>query len=79
MGVMSGTSADGVDLALAQVSGGGSARIRAKLLAQTTVPLEPLVRKGVLRVAENGAIRAGDLSQLNFQLGEVFAGGQDGC
>ncbi len=73
MGVMSGTSADGVDLALAQVSGGGSARIRAKLLAQTTVPLKPLVRKEILRVAENGAIRAGDLSQLNFRLGEVFA------
>ncbi len=74
IGVMSGTSADGVDVALTRISGGGSVKTRSKLLAQTTVPLEPSVRKEILRVAENGAIRAGDLSQLNFRLGEVFAG-----
>lgn len=72
VGVMSGTSADGVDVALARVSGGGWSQLRGSLLAHTTLPFEPSVRKEVLRVAENGAITAGELSQLNFRLGQIF-------
>lgn len=72
VGVMSGTSADGVDVALAHVSGGGSSQLRGSLLAHATLPFEPSVRKEVLRVAGNGAITAGELSQLNFRLGQIF-------
>jgi anhydro-N-acetylmuramic acid kinase len=72
VGVMSGTSADGVNVALARVSGGGGSQLRGSLLAHTTLPFEPSVRKEVLRVAENGAITAGELSQLNFRLGQIF-------
>ena len=72
IGVMSGTSADGVDVALARMSGGGATRVRGELLAHTTFPLEKAVRKEVLRVAEGGATTAGAISQLNFRLGEVF-------
>jgi anhydro-N-acetylmuramic acid kinase len=73
MGVMSGTSADGVDVALARVSGGGATRVRGELLAHVTLPLDKVVRNEVLRVAAGGPITAGELSQLNFRMGEVFA------
>jgi anhydro-N-acetylmuramic acid kinase len=72
VGVMSGTSADGVDVALARVHGGGAVRVRSELLAHGTFPLGRVVREEVLRVAEGGPITAGELSQLNFRMGEVF-------
>ena len=72
VGVMSGTSADGVDVALARVSGGGSTRVRGELLAHATFPLDQTVRKEILRVAEGGTTTAGEISQLNFRLGEAF-------
>ncbi len=72
VGVMSGTSADGVDVALARVSGGGAFSLRGELLAHATFPLDKAVRKEILRVAEGGPITAGGLSQLNFRMGEVF-------
>jgi anhydro-N-acetylmuramic acid kinase len=72
LGLMSGTSADGIDVALAQISG-PPPRLNAKLLNHTTISFPPAVRKEILRVAEQQAISAGQLSQLNFRLGEVFA------
>jgi anhydro-N-acetylmuramic acid kinase len=72
VGLMSGTSADGVDVALARISGSGSAPVRGELLAHITLPLDGSVRKEVLRVAESGAVSAGEISQLNFRLGEIF-------
>jgi anhydro-N-acetylmuramic acid kinase len=72
LGLMSGTSADGIDVALAQMSG-AAPRLTAKLLNHTAIPFPPTVRKEILRVAEQQYISAGDLSQLNFRLGEIFA------
>jgi anhydro-N-acetylmuramic acid kinase len=72
VGLMSGTSADGVDVALARIPGSGSAPVRGELLAHITLPLDGSVRKEVLRVAESGAVSAGEISQLNFRLGEIF-------
>lgn len=73
MGLMSGTSADGVDVSLAKMSGGGAERVSRKLLAHATFPLDRTVRKEVLRVAEGGTATAGQISQLNFRLGQLFA------
>ena len=73
LGLMSGTSADGIDVALAKISG-APPRVDAKLLAHTSFSYPPAVRKEILRVAEQNPISAGQLSQLNFRLGEVFAG-----
>jgi anhydro-N-acetylmuramic acid kinase len=73
MGLMSGTSADGVDVALARIRGGGAERLRSELLAHTTFPLEGAVRKELLRIAEGAAITPGEISQLNFRMGQVFA------
>jgi len=73
LGLMSGTSADGIDVALARISG-TPPNLNAKLLGHTSVKFPPALRKEILRVAEQHPITAGALSQLNFRLGELFAG-----
>ena len=72
LGLMSGTSADGIDVALARISG-APPHLDARLLGHTSFKFPPAVRKEILRVAEQHPISAGDLSQLNFRLGEIFA------
>jgi len=69
---MSGTSADGIDVALAKISG-APPKLNAKLLNHTSINFRPSLRKEILRVAEQQPLSAGELSQLNFRLGEVFA------
>src|SRR5271156_6627934 len=72
LGLMSGTSADGIDVALARISG-APPHLNAKLLGHTSSKFPAGLRKEILRVAEQQPITAGELSQLNFRLGEVFA------
>lgn len=72
LGLMSGTSADGIDVALARISG-APPHLEAKLLGHTSSKFPAALRKEILRVAEQHTITAGELSQLNFRLGEVFA------
>ncbi len=72
LGMMSGTSADGIDVALARISS-APPKLSAKLLGHTSVKFPPALRKEILRVAEQQPITAGALSQLNFRLGELFA------
>ena len=72
LGLMSGTSADGIDIALASISG-APPHLHAKLLGHTSNKFPTALRKEILRVAEQHPITAGELSQLNFRLGEVFA------
>jgi anhydro-N-acetylmuramic acid kinase len=72
LGMMSGTSADGIDVALARISG-APPKLKAKLLGNTPVKLPAALRMEILRVAEQQPITAGALSQLNFRLGELLA------
>ena len=72
LGMLSGTSADGIDVALARVSGAPPG-LNAKLLGHTSVKFPAALRKEILRIAEQHPITAGELSQLNFRLGELFA------
>jgi anhydro-N-acetylmuramic acid kinase len=72
LGLMSGTSADGIDVAFARISG-APPHLDAKLLGHTSSKFPAALRKEILRVAEQHPITAGELSQLNFRLGEVFA------
>jgi anhydro-N-acetylmuramic acid kinase len=72
LGMMSGTSADGIDVALARISG-APPNLKARLLGHTSCKFPPVLRKEILRVAEQHAITAGALSQLNLRLGELFA------
>jgi len=73
LGMMSGTSADGIDVALARISG-APPNLNVKLLGHTSVKFPPALRKEILRIAEQHAITAGAVSQLNFRVGELFAG-----
>jgi len=72
LGMMSGTSADGIDVALARVSG-APPNLNAKFLGHTSVKFPAALRMEILRVAEQHSIAAGALSQLNFRLGQLFA------
>jgi anhydro-N-acetylmuramic acid kinase len=69
---MSGTSADGIDVALARISG-ARPDLHAQILGHTSSKFPAPLQKEILRVAEQRPITAGELSQLNFRLGEVFA------
>jgi anhydro-N-acetylmuramic acid kinase len=72
LGLMSGTSADGIDVALAEISG-NPPHVNSKLRAHATLKFSAAVQNEILRVAEQQPITAGELSQLNARLGEVFA------
>jgi anhydro-N-acetylmuramic acid kinase len=72
---MSGTSADGIDVALVRVGSriANPGELPARIENFTTLPFPVSVRTEVLRIAEGASATAGELSQLNFRLGEVFA------
>jgi anhydro-N-acetylmuramic acid kinase len=72
LGLMSGTSADGIEVALARIAG-ASPKLQTELVNSGSFPLPSAVRKEILRIAEGGAVNAGEISKLNFLLGEVFA------
>jgi anhydro-N-acetylmuramic acid kinase len=73
---MSGTSADGVDVALCRIwpgaREGDSPRVRLIGLLETWYP--KAVRAAVLRVMEGEAVTAAEMSRLNWRLGEIYAG-----
>src|SRR5215468_7479553 len=71
-GVMSGTSADGIDVALVEISGGGF-NLRFELLAHEHFPYPQPVRRAVLNAMNAGRASVADLSRLNFLLGELYA------
>jgi anhydro-N-acetylmuramic acid kinase len=72
MGMMSGTSADGIDAAIVRLSGAPPA-LNAKLEAHHHVGFAPNVRAQVLRLANGGATTTAEVSRLDFVLGEEFA------
>jgi anhydro-N-acetylmuramic acid kinase len=70
-GVMSGTSADGIDVALVNIS--GSEPLALKLLAHHHFPYPARVRQAVLAAMNATGASVADLSRLNFVLGELYA------
>jgi anhydro-N-acetylmuramic acid kinase len=68
LGLMSGTSADGIDVALVRFAG----RV-AELKNFAAFPLPTHVREAILRLGEGRPTTTGEISQLNFLLGETFA------
>jgi anhydro-N-acetylmuramic acid kinase len=68
LGIMSGTSADGIDVALVRTKGR-----HAGLENFASFPFPPGVQRSILRLAEGRPVNTGEISQLNFLLGEVFA------
>lgn len=71
-GVMSGTSADGIDVAIVRLLGQGTAT-RLRLLGNTHVPYPAEIRAAVLSVMNARTADVADLARLNFTLGELYA------
>ncbi len=71
-GMMSGTSADGIDVALAEITG-REWKTRIRLRASRFVPYPPDVRRRILEISSGAPVLASELSQMNFLLGELFA------
>jgi anhydro-N-acetylmuramic acid kinase len=71
IGLMSGTSADGIDACLARISGSGEA-ISASLVAFRKSPYAPAVRKRVIGLfsADAAAI---EVCRMNYVIGRLFA------
>jgi anhydro-N-acetylmuramic acid kinase len=72
IGMMSGTSADGIDVALVGISGAPRS-ISAKLERYHNVSFPSRVRDEILRLANGAPTTAEKISSLNFALGEEFA------
>ena len=72
LGMMSGTSADGIDAALVRISGAPPALI-AILEGHHHVPFPAYMREGILRLANGAATTTAEISELNFLLGAELA------
>ena len=71
-GVMSGTSADGVDVAIVRLSG-RRLRTRFELIAHGEFPYPAAVRAAVLQAMNASSIAVSELARLNFLLAELYA------
>ena len=71
-GVMSGTSADGINVALVRIQGRGF-RSRLELLAHYEFPYPADVRRAVLAAMNAASASVADLARLNFALGGLYA------
>jgi anhydro-N-acetylmuramic acid kinase len=72
LGMMSGTSADGIDSALVEISG-APPNLKIKLLDHAKQNFPPQIRKEILRVAEQNPLAPGELSQFHARLGQLYA------
>ena len=63
---------DGIDAALVRISGPAT-QPRVRLVAFETLAYSAPVRQTILRIATGESATAGEISQLNFLLGELFA------
>src|ERR1700691_4479393 len=72
LGMMSGTSADGIEVALVRISGAPPS-LSIKLEGHRHVRFPARVRAAILRLANGGITTTAEISQLNFLLGEEFA------
>ena len=78
-GVMSGTSADGINVALVRFANAKRTRVSKPsaphftLLAHEEFPFPPRVRQLILEMMNAELARVADLARLNFLLGELYS------
>lgn len=72
LGMMSGTSADGIDAALVRISD-EPPNLAAELEGHFHVAFPPYVRARILRLANGAVSTTAEISELNFLLGEELA------
>jgi anhydro-N-acetylmuramic acid kinase len=71
-GVMSGTSADGIDVALVRIAPGKS-QPKLALLAHEAFPYPRSLRSAVLAAMNAASISTAELARLNWRLGMAYA------
>ncbi len=72
-GVMSGTSADGVDVAICRIGPGAEGAPAIEVLGHRSFPYPAAVREAVLGAMAAEAISVAELSRLNWRLGALYA------
>jgi anhydro-N-acetylmuramic acid kinase len=76
-GIMSGTSGDGIDVALVEIRGGSGASRgeypKLRLLAHRAFPFSVQLRKAVLGAMNAKATSTAELARLNWRLGLAYA------
>ena len=72
IGLMSGTSADGVDAALVEICGHGLST-QIDLIAFDSFPFDAELRARIFRLFDPETSRVDEICQMNFLLGEKFA------
>lgn len=72
VGLISGTSADGIDAALCEING-APPHLDARIIAGQTYPYSPDLRARVLSSYDPDISRIDELCRLNRELGEQFA------
>ncbi len=73
-GVMSGTSADGVDVAVCRISARVDGEPRVKVLGHRSFAYTRAVREAVLAAMDAKAMSVAEMSRLSWRLGAVYAG-----
>ncbi len=71
-GMISGTSADGIDVAICEIEG-APPNLNARIIFGNTYPYEPALRRRVLAAYEPGAVTIDEICRLNVALGRAFA------
>ena len=72
IGLMSGTSADGVDVALVEILGSGL-KTEIELIAFDTIPYAPEVRARIFDLFNVETAHVDEICTMNFVLGQQFA------
>ena len=72
-GVMSGTSADGIDVALCRIGPGAGELPAIEVLGHRATKYAKPVREAVLRAMDAAAISVAELSRLHWRLGALYA------
>ena len=72
IGLMSGTSADGVDVALVDITGSGLTT-EFELIAFETIPYKPEIRARIFDLFNVETARVDAICEMNFMLGRLFA------
>ena len=72
IGLMSGTSVDGIDAAIVEITG-HSLETEVNLIAFETFPFPPDVPQRILALCQPDTSRVDDICEMNFYIGYLFA------
>src|SRR5690242_7179738 len=77
-GAMSGTSADGVDVAIVSIDGVGL-QMQPTLIEHHHLPYDPAIRQRLFSARSSGSIALSDLAKLGREISQVYAKAILGC